>query len=75
MMGDPKGLAAIIIGKMKGKGAEKSEPDDHDEGAGEMSGADAMKGLKKKLDAGDFEGAFAALKVAISYCQDDEDEE
>ena len=71
MGGDSKGLAAIIIGKMKGK--EKSEHDDHDEGGGEMSGADAMKGMKKKLDAGDFDGAFAALKVAMSCREQDEE--
>lgn len=78
MMGDdPKSIAMLIMKKKHGKGQEGGKPsmeesDDDMEGEGGGEGPDALKDMHRMMRSGDYSGAFDALRMAVSACQDDE---
>ena len=74
MEGDPKKLALLILGKGGGgekEGAPMGEESDDDAGSSSM-GPQALKDMFGMMKSGDYQGAFDALKMAVSCCSDEE---
>lgn len=69
---DPKKIAMLIMSKDKKSKAEPESDFDEGESGSGNAGADALKDMFKMGRAGDFSGAFDALKMAVAACQEDE---
>lgn len=67
-----KGLAAIIISKMKPKSEEEDMPSKDEDSSGLES---AMEDFKNALEKDDVKAMAVAMKHFLSMCDDDEDEE